>query len=58
MKIGFYLSPCGKHIVQLQQSSSPYFLYVMGLSDKYPDFLFDIDKNDAEIIFSAWTRLN
>jgi hypothetical protein len=57
MKEGFYLSPDGKKIVELKQHRSYFFIDVIGLSVKWVDALFDIDKQDAKIIFSCWIYL-
>lgn len=58
MKCGFYLSPDGKHIVEIKKSTdSEYFLDVIGYDGEFEDFLFDICLSDFNLIFSAWERL-
>jgi hypothetical protein len=64
MKEGFYLSPDGLYIIELEKSNDyDYFKNVIGpcLDSRgnfiASDFLFDISSEDAEFIFSSWELL-
>ncbi len=56
--LGFYLSPDGKHIIELvQNNKNKYLIDVIGFDGHFVDFFFDIFKCEALVIFSAWSRL-
>jgi hypothetical protein len=60
MKSGFYLSPCGKHIIEVTKDPiNPVFgLYdVCGRPDGFDDFMFDCFVGDLSIILSCWHYL-
>ena len=64
MRDGFYLSPDGLHIVELEKSDDcDFFKDVIGpCFDSRgnfiaPDFLFDISSEDVEFMFSSWELL-
>ena len=58
MESGFYVSPDGRHIIQLRQCTSWLFGFeVVGISLKWIDTLFVINKEDAKMVFSCWEYL-
>jgi hypothetical protein len=57
MKLGFYLSPDGNHIIEIKQSESTHFVDIIGFDGEFEDFLFDLSKCCLYIIFSSWELL-
>jgi hypothetical protein len=56
MKLGFYLSPDGKEIIELKKIN-PAWVDVVGYDGDFVDVLFDISITDCGIIFSTWEFL-
>jgi hypothetical protein len=58
MKPGFYLSPDGKHIIQIQKSLDFKYLFdVYGHVGGFDDWIEEFYQDDLEVLFSAWERL-
>ena len=65
MKLGFYLSPDGKEIIELKPEpdtsyfadGDPVWVDVVGYDGEFVDVLFDISFTDCEVIFSTWEFL-
>lgn len=58
LHLGFYLSPDGKHIIELVQNNrNKYLIDVIGFDGYFVDFFFDLFTPEAMVIFSAWGRL-
>lgn len=58
MKEGFYLSPRGTSIIYIQKDKDWKFgVQIISGADGYVDLICDMAREDAEMIFEAWTIL-
>jgi hypothetical protein len=58
MKSGFYLSPCGEHIIEARKDRTlPNVYDVFGRPDGFDDFMFDCYEGDLSILLSCWHYL-
>jgi hypothetical protein len=58
MREGFYLSPDGKNIIELVEDRNWRYGFDILACDEYIDAISNIAKEDADILFSSWERLD